>query len=203
MPRGTHDIACATILRCSAACQCLDAGRSLDSIKKTKYTYIGNHNAGNRPDVGSSGCLECCRSARNCSTTALACSQAMTTAISGFLTKVPALLRIVNRPREGGNSRACLQTPAAGLYCSPRARAEAGGRHMGRGDWTDPQWQPLEPLLSAQKPRTGRSSQDHRTIINGILWVRRPGGTCRSGSAPARHPLHHPPQKERTAPGAL
>ncbi len=54
---------------------------------------------------------------------------------------------------------------------------------MGRGDWTDPQWQPLEPLLPAQKPRTGRPSQDHRTIINGILWVRRTGAPCRSATA--------------------
>ena len=42
---------------------------------------------------------------------------------------------------------------------------------MGRGDLTNKQWERLEPLLPPQKPRTGRPSQDHRTVINGILWV--------------------------------
>ena len=46
---------------------------------------------------------------------------------------------------------------------------------MGRGDLTDDQWQRLEPLLPAQKPRTGRPGKDHRTVINAILWVLRTG----------------------------
>lgn len=45
---------------------------------------------------------------------------------------------------------------------------------MGRGDLTDQQWQQLQPLLPPQKPATGRPAKDHRTIINGILWVLRP-----------------------------
>ena len=44
---------------------------------------------------------------------------------------------------------------------------------VGRGDLTDDQWHRLEPLLPAQKPRTGRPGKDHRTVINGILWVLR------------------------------
>ena len=58
---------------------------------------------------------------------------------------------------------------------------------MGRGDLTDQQWQQLQPLLPPQKPTTGRPAKDHRTIINGILWVLRsgaPGETCRSAMAP-------------------
>ena len=50
---------------------------------------------------------------------------------------------------------------------------------MERGDLTDQQWQQLEPLLPAQKPRTGRPGKDHRTIINGILWVLRTGAPWR------------------------
>jgi transposase len=50
---------------------------------------------------------------------------------------------------------------------------------MGRGDLTDQQWQQLEPLLPAQSPKTGRPNKDHRTIINGILWVLRTGAPWR------------------------
>ena len=50
---------------------------------------------------------------------------------------------------------------------------------MGRGDLTDRQWQRLEPLLPAQKPKTGRPGKDHRTIVNGILWVLRTGAPWR------------------------
>ena len=50
---------------------------------------------------------------------------------------------------------------------------------MGRGDLTDDQWQWLEPLLPAQKPRTGRPGKDHRTVINAILWVLRTGAPWR------------------------
>ena len=46
---------------------------------------------------------------------------------------------------------------------------------VGRGDLTDDHWRRLEPLLPAQKPRTGRPGKDHRTVINGILWVLRTG----------------------------
>ena len=50
---------------------------------------------------------------------------------------------------------------------------------VGRGDLTDQQWQRLEPLLPAQKPKTGRPGKDHRTVINGILWVLRTGAPWR------------------------
>jgi transposase len=39
-----------------------------------------------------------------------------------------------------------------------------------RHELTDDQWARLEPLLPAQRSRTGRPAHDHRTIINGILW---------------------------------
>ena len=50
---------------------------------------------------------------------------------------------------------------------------------MGRGDLTGRQWKKIEPLLPAQKPRTGRLGKDHRTIINGILWILRTGAPWR------------------------
>ena len=48
-----------------------------------------------------------------------------------------------------------------------------------RGDLAEPQWQRLKPLLPAQKPDTGRPSNDHRTVLNGILWVLRTGAPWR------------------------
>ena len=44
---------------------------------------------------------------------------------------------------------------------------------------TDAQWQSLAPLLPPEKPRTGRPNEDHRRILNGILWVHRTGAPWR------------------------
>lgn len=46
---------------------------------------------------------------------------------------------------------------------------------MHRGDLTHEQWARLEPLLPPRKPRTGRTTRDHRRLINGILWLLRTG----------------------------
>ena len=48
-----------------------------------------------------------------------------------------------------------------------------------RHELTDEQWERLEPLLPPQKPKTGRPNKDHRTIINGILWILRTGAPWR------------------------
>jgi transposase len=50
---------------------------------------------------------------------------------------------------------------------------------MNRGDLTPRQWERLQPLLPPQKPKTGRPAHDHRTIINGILWMLRTGAPGR------------------------
>src|SRR3954451_18632915 len=50
---------------------------------------------------------------------------------------------------------------------------------MRRGDLTDQQWQWLEPLLPPEKPWTGRPNEDHRQILNGILWIHRTGAPWR------------------------
>ncbi len=50
---------------------------------------------------------------------------------------------------------------------------------MRRGELTDQQWEKLQPLLPPQKPKTGRPAEDHRRIINGILWLDRTGAPWR------------------------
>ena len=50
---------------------------------------------------------------------------------------------------------------------------------MGRHELTNQQGERLAPLLPPQKPRTGRPSKDHRTIINPILWLLRTGAPWR------------------------
>ena len=50
---------------------------------------------------------------------------------------------------------------------------------MGRFDLTDRQWERLQPLLPPERPRTGRPNDDHRRIVNGILWVLRTGAPWR------------------------
>jgi len=47
-----------------------------------------------------------------------------------------------------------------------------------RHDLTDEQWARLEPLLP-QPHRTGRPAHDHRTMLNGILWIVRSGAPWR------------------------
>lgn len=47
-----------------------------------------------------------------------------------------------------------------------------------RHELTDEQWARLEPLLPVRKPR-GRPAKDHRTIINGMLWIDKTGAPWR------------------------
>lgn len=58
----------------------------------------------------------------------------------------------------------------------------------GRGDLTDKQWQKLQPLLPPQKAHTGQPAQDHRRILNGILWLHRTGAPWRD--IPERYGKH-------------
>ncbi len=50
---------------------------------------------------------------------------------------------------------------------------------MKRHELTDAQWRRLQPLLPPERPPTGRPNHDHRTILNGILWVLRTGAPWR------------------------
>ena len=47
---------------------------------------------------------------------------------------------------------------------------------MSHKDLTDAQWEKLEPALPpADAKRRGRPYSDHRTVVNGVLWVLRTG----------------------------
>lgn len=48
-----------------------------------------------------------------------------------------------------------------------------------RGELTQQQWNRLQPLLPPEKPHTGCPSKDHRTVINGMLWILRTGAPWR------------------------
>ncbi len=48
-----------------------------------------------------------------------------------------------------------------------------------RHELTDDQWQQLAPLLPPQRPSTGRPAKDHRTVLNGIVWILRSGAPWR------------------------
>jgi transposase len=51
---------------------------------------------------------------------------------------------------------------------------------MNRGDLTAQQWELLRLFLPPEKPRgRGRPNKDHRTIVNGILWILRTGSPWR------------------------
>ena len=50
---------------------------------------------------------------------------------------------------------------------------------MRRHELTDEHWERLTPLLPPEKPATGRPNKDHRTILNGILWILRTGAPWR------------------------
>ena len=50
---------------------------------------------------------------------------------------------------------------------------------MKSSDVTDAQWGRLHPLLPPQKPGMDRPSKNHRTVLNGILWILRTGSPWR------------------------
>lgn len=48
-----------------------------------------------------------------------------------------------------------------------------------RHDLTDSEWALLEPLLPDRTPQRGGRWQDHRRVINGVLWRTRTGSPWR------------------------
>lgn len=44
---------------------------------------------------------------------------------------------------------------------------------------TDEQWKRLAPLLPPQRPKMGRPPKDHRTVVEGIVWILRTGAPWR------------------------
>jgi transposase len=48
-----------------------------------------------------------------------------------------------------------------------------------RGDLTNEQWERIEALLPKAKTNRGRPAQDHRKLLNGMVWVLRTGAPWR------------------------
>jgi len=48
-----------------------------------------------------------------------------------------------------------------------------------RHELTNDQWQRLAPLLPPQRCPVGRPAHDHRTMLNGMLWIDRTGAPWR------------------------
>jgi transposase len=44
---------------------------------------------------------------------------------------------------------------------------------------TDDQWAALEPLLPPQRPATGRPNNDHRQVVEAMIWLSRTGSPWR------------------------
>jgi transposase len=61
-----------------------------------------------------------------------------------------------------------------------RLTVTQGGSKMSRHDLTDREYEAIRPFLrAAKKGSRGRPWTDHRTIINGILWVLHTGSPWR------------------------
>ncbi len=52
-------------------------------------------------------------------------------------------------------------------------------RVLGLPGLTEARWKQLQPLLPPQKPQTGRPAQEHRQIVEGILWKIQTGSSWR------------------------
>lgn len=48
-----------------------------------------------------------------------------------------------------------------------------------RGDLTNEQWEQIAALLPKSKTKRGRPAQDHRQLLNGMIWVLRTGAPWR------------------------
>jgi transposase len=48
-----------------------------------------------------------------------------------------------------------------------------------RHELTDEEWAQVAPFLPPQRPATGRPAKDHRTVLNGIVWILRTGAPWR------------------------
>src|SRR5690625_4322118 len=48
-----------------------------------------------------------------------------------------------------------------------------------RHELSDAEWAQLAPLLPPQRPATGRPAHDHRTVLNGMVWILRTGAPWR------------------------
>jgi transposase len=48
-----------------------------------------------------------------------------------------------------------------------------------RHELSDEQWEHVQPLLPPQKAHTGRPGNDHRMMLNGMIWIAKTGAPWR------------------------
>lgn len=66
---------------------------------------------------------------------------------------------------------------APGAHSAPKIQKLCDGNWNFELD--EERWKLISPLLPPQKPWTGRPANDHRTILEGMFWVMRSGGSWR------------------------
>ena len=103
---------------------------------------------------------------------------ACTGRVRGATNTPPALVARIARQHQGRAQhfhrlRRARQAPA--LSADPPAPL----RLLGVPALTDAHWEQVRPLLPPQKPQTGRPAVDHRLMVEGMLWVVRPGSSWR------------------------
>jgi hypothetical protein len=76
---------------------------------------------------------------------------------------------VAKRCHQACRARKALPTPT-----NPRPI-----RVLGLPGLTEARWKQLQPLLPPQKPPTGRPAEDHRQIVEGILWKIQTGSSWR------------------------
>jgi transposase len=98
--------------------------------------------------------------------------------------RAPQLLPPPSYPRRSASRTTLAQAALSGLTkvltrACPHTFYRSTLPSMETSGLTDAQWERLCPLLPPQKPYTGRPAKDHRTVLNGILWILRTGSPRR------------------------
>src|SRR5512144_2635035 len=70
-----------------------------------------------------------------------------------------------------------------------------------RYELSDAQWRRIEGLLPGKLGDPGRTAEDNRLFVNGVLWVLRSGVTCRSDMANGKASTPASPDGPRAASG--
>jgi hypothetical protein len=83
------------------------------------------------------------------------------------------------RRRHQAEAKRCHQVRRARQAPLPASANPPPIGVLGLPGLTEARWQQLQPLLPPQKPRTGRPAQEHRQIVEGILWKIQTGSSWR------------------------
>lgn len=74
--------------------------------------------------------------------------------------------------------RRCATTPLGGP-CADRAGPDPVAPVPEEAGLTEAEWERVAPLLPPQKPAIGRTRNEHRAVLGGILWVARTASSWR------------------------